>query len=53
MKASELIKVLQEEVQAKGDKTIIIAANRHSYKDVKVVSKDEVMTLALFDKVED
>lgn len=53
MKASELIKVLQEEVQAKGDKTIIIAANRHSYKDVKIVSKEDVMTLALFDKVED
>lgn len=53
MKATELIKALQEEVSAKGDKEIVIAANRHSYRDVKLVTKDDTTTLALFDKVQD
>ena len=50
MKATELIKALQEEVNAKGDKEIVIAANRHSYRDVKLVTKDDTTTLALFDR---
>ena len=37
MKTSELISRLQAELQEKGDKEIIIAANKHSYKDVKIV----------------
>ena len=53
MKATELIKALQEEVNAKGDKEIVIAANRHSYRNVKLVTKDDTTTLALFDKVQD
>ena len=53
MKATELIKALQEEVNAKGDKEIVIAANGHSYRDVKLVTKDDTTTLALFDKVQD
>ena len=50
MKTSELISRLQAE---KGDKEIIIAANKHSYKDVKIVTREESTTLALFDKVAD
>ena len=38
MKTSELISRLQAELQEKGDKEIIIAANKHSYKDVKIVT---------------
>lgn len=53
MKTSELIARLQAEMQEKGDKEIIIAANKHSYKDVKLVTREEVTTLALFDKVAD
>ena len=53
MKATELIKALQEEVNSKGDKEIVIAANRHSYRNVKLVTKDDKTTLALFDKVQD
>ncbi|MCQ2145864.1 MAG: hypothetical protein MJY72_08985 [Bacteroidales bacterium] len=53
MKASELIARLQAEVAANGDKDIVIAANKHSYKDAKVVSKDSEITLALFDKIAD
>lgn len=53
MKTSELIKALQEELAAKGDKDIVIAANRHSYRNVKLVTKEETTTLALFDKVQD
>ena len=52
MKATELIKALQEEVNAKGDKEIVIAANRHSYRNVKLVTKEDTTTLALFDKVQ-
>lgn len=51
MKTSELIKKLQDELQAQGDKEVIIAANRHSYRDVKLVSDADKTTLALFDKV--
>ena len=53
MKTSELISLLQQELQNSGDKTIVIAANKHSYRDVKLVSKDDVTTLALFDKIPD
>lgn len=53
MKASEFIKRLQDEVNANGDKEVVIAANRHSYADAKVISRDEKITVALFDKVED
>ena len=53
MKTSELIAKLQAELQAQGDKTVIIAANRHSYRDTKVITRDDTTTLALFDKVED
>lgn len=53
MKASELIKKLQEEVSAKGDKDIVLAANKHSYMDAKVISRDDNITIALFDKIED
>ena len=53
MKTSELISRLQAELQEKGDKEIIIAANKHSYKDVKIVTREESTTLALFDKVAD
>ena len=53
MKASELIKKLQEEIQTNGDNEIIIAANRHSYRDAKLVTKDKLTTLALFDKIAD
>ena len=53
MKTSELISLLQQELQSSGDKTIVIAANKHSYRDVKLVSKDDITTLALFDKIPD
>ena len=53
MKTSELIAALQQEMQNQGDKQIIIAANRHSYYNAKVVSNETCTTLALFDKVQD
>lgn len=53
MKTSELINKLQAEINEKGDKEIIIAANKHSYKDLKLVTKDDVTTAALFDKIAD
>ena len=53
MKTSELISRLQAELQANGDKEVIIAANKHSYRDTKVVTRDDVTTLALFDKIPD
>ncbi len=53
MKATELIARLQAEVAANGDKDVIIAANKHSYKDAKVISRENEITLALFDKVAD
>lgn len=53
MKTSELISILQKELQEKGDKEIIIAANRHSYYNTKVVSNETKTTLALYDKVLD
>ena len=53
MKASELIKKLQAEVEAAGDNEIIIEANRHSYRDTKVISKEGKIILALFDKIAD
>lgn len=51
MKTSELISALQNELQQNGDTQIIIAANRHSYYEAKIVTKEGVTTLALFDKV--
>ena len=51
MKTSELIALLQKELQEKGDKQIIIAANRHSYYNTKVITKEDTTTLELFDKV--
>ena len=53
MKTTELIKALQQELETKGDKEIVIAANRHSYRNVKLVTKEETTALALFDKVQD
>ncbi|MCM1178199.1 MAG: hypothetical protein NC115_09730 [Bacteroidales bacterium] len=53
MKTSELIAALQQELQTKGDKDIIIAANKHSYYAVKIVTGEATTTLALFDKVAD
>lgn len=53
MKTSELIAKLQEELAKSGDKKIIIAANKHSYADIMIVSHDEDTTLALFDKIAD
>lgn len=52
MKTSELIALLQEELK-KGDKDVVIAANKHSYLGVKPVSNDTTTTLALFDKIAD
>lgn len=53
MKASELISQLQAEVAAHGDKEIIFAANRHSYREAKLSSRETEAILALFDKIED
>lgn len=53
MKATELIAALQNEVAANGDKEIIFAANRHSYRDAKVSNRESQTVLALFDKIED
>jgi len=53
MKATELIKRIQDEVTANGDKDVIIAANKHSYKDAKVVTREDTIILSLFDKIED
>lgn len=53
MKTSELIAVLQKEIEKNGDQNIIIAANKHSYYGVRPVTKENVTTLALFDKVAD
>lgn len=51
MKTSELISALQQELQTKGDKQIIIAANRHSYYSAQIVSSEDKTTIALYDKV--
>ncbi len=51
MKASELIAALRQEVETTGDKEIIIAANKHSYYGAKIVTKDNAIHLALYDKV--
>lgn len=53
MKTSELIAKLQEEIKNNGDKEIVIAANKHSYKDAKLVTKEDTTTLALFEKIPD
>ena len=53
MLASELIRRIQAEIDASGDKNVIIAANRHSYQDTKVVSRENNIILSLFDKVAD
>jgi len=53
MKATELIKRIQDEVAANGDKDVVIAANKHSYADVKVVTRESNIVLALFDKIAD
>lgn len=51
MKTSELIAALQQELAQKGDKEIIIAANKHSYYGAKLVSNESNTTIALYDKV--
>lgn len=51
MKASELIKKLEDEIRNSGDNEIVFAANKHSYADTLFVSKDGVTTLALFEKI--
>lgn len=53
MKASELINKIQAEINANGDKDVIIAANKHSYQDVMVVTRGENTILSLFDKIAD
>lgn len=53
MKASELINKLQTEIAANGDNEIVIAANKHSYKDVMVLTREDKMYLSLFDKIDD
>lgn len=53
MKTSELIAALQQDLQANGDKQIILAANRHSYYEAKIVPGESNTTLALYDKVAD
>jgi len=53
MKSSELIKRLQAEIEANGDNEIVIEANRHSYRDTKVIAKEGKTILALFDKIAD
>ena len=53
MKASALIKRIQDVIDTKGDKNIVIAANKHSYLDTKVVASEDRITLALFDKIPD
>lgn len=53
MKASELIQKLQAGIEAGGDNEIIIEANRHSYRDTKVIAKEGKTILALFDKIAD
>ena len=53
MKASELISRLQEAIEKSGDKEVVLAANKHSYKDAKRVVRENEITLALFDKIAD
>lgn len=53
MKASELITRIQAEINANGDKEIVIAANRHSYRDTQVLTREDKMVLSLFDKIAD
>lgn len=51
MKASELIKKLEEEIQKNGDKDLVFAANKHSYNGAQIVSGETSITLALFGKI--
>ena len=53
MKASELIAKIQAEIAASGDNEIVIAANKHSYRDVLVVTREDKTILSLFDKIAD
>lgn len=53
MKTSELIAALQKEMQEKGDKQLIFAANKHSYYNTKLISDETKTTFALYDKVEE
>lgn len=53
MKASELIKRIEAEIAANGDHEIVIAANRHSYRDTQVITRGENLVLSLFDKIAD
>lgn len=53
MKASELIRRIEAEIAANGDHEIIIAANRHSYRDTQVITRGEAIILSLFDKIAD
>jgi len=53
MKASELIEKIKAEIEANGDNEVIFAANRHSYADVKVLTRESGMFFSLFDKIAD
>lgn len=53
MKVSELIDLLQKELQERGDKQVIFAANKHSYYSAKLISDESKTTFALYDKVEE
>jgi len=51
MKTTELIKKLEAEVAAKGDREVVFAANKHSYSDTLIVTNEKTTTLALFEKI--
>ena len=53
MKASEFIRKIQAEIEANGDNEIIVAANKHSYRDFLAVTRENNMVLSLFDKISD
>jgi len=53
MKATELINRIKAEIEANGDNEVVIAANRHSYRDVMVVTREDKTILSLFDKIAD
>lgn len=53
MKASELIRRIQAEIDANGDNEVVISANKHSYADVMVVTRGQNTILSLFDKIAD
>lgn len=53
MKATELIKKLEAEIQEHGDHEVVFAANRHSYTNAVLVTRSDTTTLSLFDKIPD